>query len=106
MSNTTRSVTSTAAKNEFGSLLDAVVAGEHIVVTRHGVAKAVLISVAEYDDLKERGRVKLEALHAEFDSLLGNMQTPAAEHAMRRAFDTSPEELGQAAIDAASQSLG
>lgn len=43
----------------------------------------------------------LDDLTAEFDALLARMQSPDVRRAMRRAFNASPEELRQAAMEAA-----
>jgi hypothetical protein len=43
----------------------------------------------------------VDALTAEFDALLAGMQSPEVRAATRRAFDASPEELREAAMEAA-----
>ncbi len=47
-----------------------------------------------------------DTLTADHDALLDRMQTPEARMGMRRAFDASPEELGRAAVAAASSRSG
>lgn len=47
-----------------------------------------------------------DTLIAYYDALLDSMQTPEARAGMRRAFDASPEELGRAAVAAASKGSG
>lgn len=93
------SFTATEAKNEFGQLLERAIRGETVVITKHDAPKAVLISIDEY---KERyPEAKLDSLSAEFDAMFERMQTPQARKAMDRAFHSTPEELGDAALAAA-----
>jgi antitoxin Phd len=61
----------------------------------------VLLSFAEFESLvKDRNR-SLDDLNAEFDGLLGRMQTPQARKGVEAAFNASPIELGRAAVKAA-----
>ena len=83
-------VTATQAKNEMGSLLERVIRGETVVITRHDAPKAVLISESQ-----------LDSLNKDFDGLLARMQTPGTRSAMKRAYDASPGKLGKAAVSAA-----
>ena len=41
-------VTATDAKNEFGKVLEKVLRGDVVFITRHGNAKAVLMPVEQY----------------------------------------------------------
>lgn len=45
----------------------------------------------------------IDPLNAEFDALLDAMQTPKARAGMNAAFEASPEEVGRAAVAAASK---
>jgi prevent-host-death family protein len=94
-------VTATQAKNEMGSLLERVIRGETIVITRHDAPKAVLISIEEYESLARTPESQLDSLNKEFDELLARMQTPKARSAMKRAYEASPGQLGKAAVSAA-----
>ncbi len=95
------SVSATDAKNEFGRILEKVIQGGTVMITKHNVPKAVLISVDEFNALSRAHRVELDTLSDEFDALLARMQTPAARAGMKAAFDASPKQLGQAARAAA-----
>ncbi len=66
--------TATDAKKRFGRVLEMVLRGGAVVITRHDAPKAILISV---------------------------MQTPKARARMKAAFDASPKEVGRAAVAAA-----
>ena len=95
------SVSATDAKNEFGRILEKVIQGGTVMITRHDVPKAVLISVEEFNALSRAHRVEIDTLSDEFDALLARMQTPAARAGMKAAFDASPKQLGEAALAAA-----
>jgi prevent-host-death family protein len=41
-------VTATEAKTRFGPLLEAVIAGGSVIITKHDTPKAVLLSIAEF----------------------------------------------------------
>ncbi len=94
------SFTATEAKNEFGQLLERAIQGDAIVITKHDAPKAVLISMEEYQSLKRGPELTLNRLTAEYDAMLERMQTPKAKAAVEALFNSSPEELGQAAVDA------
>jgi len=95
------SVSATDAKNVFGRILEKAIQGGRVVITKHDVPKAVLISVDEFEAMSRANRVQLDTLSGEFDALLAGMQTPAARAGMQAAFDASPDRLGQAAVAAA-----
>lgn len=99
-------VPATRAKNEFASVLEAVLTGNRVVITKHDQPKAVLISIEEFNRLSDATGIALDSLAAEFDALLAGMQTPKARAAMRSAFHASPSELGRAAVAAARKRAG
>ena len=91
-------VTATDVKNEFGRVLEKVIQGGIVVITKHDEPKAVLISMREFNALTNADRIKLDTLSGEFDALLARMQTPAARIGMKAAFDASPKQMGKAAV--------
>ena len=95
------SFTATDAKNEFGRVLEMVIQGGVVVITKHDAPKAVLVSVDEFNALARATESKLDTLSSEFDALLARMQTPKARAGMKAAFDASPKQLGRAAVAAA-----
>jgi prevent-host-death family protein len=95
------SISATVAKNEFGRVLEKVIQGGTVVITRHSIPKAVLISVDEFNALSRSHRAELDTLSGEFDLLLAGMQRPAARAGMKAAFGASPKRLGKAAASAA-----
>ena len=94
----TASVTATDAKKEFGRVLEMVLQGGVVVITRHDDPKAVLISVEEFDALSRASETRLNTLTEQFDALLARMQTSKARVGMKTAFDASPKQLGKAAV--------
>ena len=94
-------ISATQAKNEFGRILEKVIQGGKVVITKHDSPKAILISMEEFSTLSTAHRAALETLTAEFDTLLARMQTPAAHAGMKAAFQAAPKELGKAAVAAA-----
>lgn len=98
---TPSTIAATEVKNEFGRVLDMVIRGNVVVITKHDAPKAVLLSVEEFNALTSANESKLETLSDEFDALLDRMQTPKARAGMRTAFDASPKQLGRAAVKAA-----
>ena len=97
----TTSVTATDAKTEFGRLLETATAGGVVIITKHDVPKAVLISVEEFKALSKAAEGEIDTLSGEFDTLLARMQPPAARAAMKAAFNATPKQLGRAAVAAA-----
>lgn len=97
------SVTATDAKNEFGKVLDKAIQGGLVVITKHDTPKAVLMSIDEYNVLARASERKLDTLSEEFDALLDRMQAPGVRAGMQAAFDSSPKQLGKAAVWAARQ---
>jgi prevent-host-death family protein len=95
--------TATDAKKDFGRALDIAAQGGLVVVTKHDDAKAVMLSIEEFNALVEPDVQRLEHLRQEFDVLLADMQKPSAKAAMKAAFSASPQSLGKAAAAAASK---
>jgi prevent-host-death family protein len=91
----------TEAKNRFGALLDKVMAGGKVAITKHEEVRAVLLSAREYEALLSNQQDSLSALHGEFDELVNRMQTPRARKAGRALSDATPARLGRAAVAAA-----
>lgn len=94
-------VTATQAKNEFGSILERVIRGDKIFITKHDNLKAVLMSMDEFEALSQGATIRLNTLSDEFDELLARMQSPGARSKMQTAFEASPKQLGKAALKAA-----
>jgi len=92
------SVSATEGKNEFASILEKAIRGQHVVINKHETPKAVLISVEEFSALTREGQFAIDSLSAEFDALMATMQLPNAKRAMKAAFNASPKQMGEAAL--------
>jgi prevent-host-death family protein len=95
------SVTATDAKKQFGRVLEMVLRGGAVVITKHDAPKAILLSMDEFNALTRTTESTLDSLSADFDAMLARMQTPRARSGMRAAFGASPKALGRAAVTAA-----
>lgn len=96
-----RSVPATRLKNEFGTLFEQAVRSGAIAITKHDTARAILISVEEFEALVGERQRSLDALNGQFEGLLARMQKPKAKRGMAAAFNASPKVLGRAAVKAA-----
>ncbi|MHB1765560.1 MAG: type II toxin-antitoxin system Phd/YefM family antitoxin [Gammaproteobacteria bacterium] len=92
------SFSATDAKNAFGAVLEKALTKGMATITKRGKARAVLLSVEEYQALLERVPDPLKTLSSEFDALVARMQTPKAKAAGKALFKASPAELGKAMV--------
>jgi antitoxin Phd len=97
------SVSATEAKNEFGRVLEAALSSGAVIITRHDAPKAVLLAMDEFEELIGDNARRLDTLSGEFDSLLMRMQGPDVRARTEAAFGSTPDELGRAAVAAASK---
>ena len=95
------SFTATDAKKEFGRVLEIVLRGGRVVITKHDAPKAVVLSMDEFTALTHATERTLATLSGDFDALLAGMQTPKARAGMKAAFGAAPRELGRAAVASA-----
>jgi antitoxin Phd len=91
-------MTATDAKNQMGQLLETVMQGGVVLITKHEAPKAAVIPMTEYEKFSRATEARLNALSGEFDALLARMQAPKARAGMKAAFDASPEQLAKAAV--------
>jgi antitoxin Phd len=97
----TSSITASEAKSEFGRVLDMAVQGGAVVITKHDVPKAVMVSVETFNALSRASETRLDSLSLEFDALLAKLQTPKARRGMKAGFAASGKQLGKAAVASA-----
>jgi prevent-host-death family protein len=97
-------ITATELKHSTADVLDQVIGGKAVAVTRHDKPRAVLISVEQYQELTGGDGDWLARLHEEYRGMLDRMQAPEQKAAALRAFNATPEELGKAAVAAAMKS--
>jgi antitoxin Phd len=93
-------VTASRLKNEFGTVFEQAAVNGAVVITKHDIPKAVLLSYAEFEALTASATPVLDDLSERFDNLLATMQTPKAKAGVAAAFEATPEELGAAAVKA------
>ena len=97
-------ISATELKNATADVFEQVAARRAVAITRHEKRRAVLLSVEEYEALTgQQNPDWLEKLHEEYRGLLDRMQGPEQRAAAERAFNATPEELGEAALWAAQQ---
>ena len=97
-------ISATELKNATADVFEQVAARRAVAITRHDKPRAVLLSVDQYEALAAQHNPPwLEQLHEEYRGLLDRMQGPEQRAAAERAFNATPEELGEAAVWAAHQ---
>ncbi|HKC10286.1 MAG TPA: type II toxin-antitoxin system Phd/YefM family antitoxin [Methylomirabilota bacterium] len=96
-----RAFSASDAKNQFGRVLETVLSDGVVVITKHDAVKAVLVSAEEFAALMAAREPALDTLSREFDRLLARMQTPKSRAGMKTAFEATPTQLGQAAVEGA-----
>lgn len=96
-----RSFSASDAKNQFGRVLETALADGIVMITKHDAVKAVLVSAEEFAALTGAREPALDTLSREFDRLLARMQTPKSRAGMKSAFEATPKQLGQAAVEGA-----
>ena len=96
-------ITATELKNATADVFEQVAAKQAIAITRHEKPRAILLSVEQYEALTGQRPEWLETLHEEYRGMLDRMQGPEQRAAAERAFNATPEELGEAAVWAAQQ---
>lgn len=95
------SFSATDAKKQFGRVLDLVLRGGAVVITKHEAPKAILLSVDDFNALTNATGTTLDSLAADFDAMFARMQSVRARARMKAAFGASPKALGKAAVAAA-----
>ena len=93
-------MSSTEAQNGFGRMLDTVARDGTVLITKHDVPQAVVISADRYEALTRTEAPSLDLLTAEFDAMLERMQLPEVQAGTQAGLSASPAELGRAALAA------
>jgi prevent-host-death family protein len=91
-------ISATQAKNKLGEVLDRVMQGGVVVITRHETPRAVVLSMDEYTALSGATQSRLDALTTDYDAMLMRMQTGKSLAGMKAAFNATPKQLGKAAV--------
>jgi PHD/YefM family antitoxin component YafN of YafNO toxin-antitoxin module len=74
-----------------------------IAILRHKMPDAVLISANDYVEFMKLRRERLNFLSQRYDELVARMQTPQSAAGVDALFNASPEDLGRAAVAAATR---
>ncbi len=94
-------VTATALKSSTAEVLDQVSRGHAIAITKHDKPRAVLVSYEDYVSWKSKDDEIFETFFEEYQGMLDAMQSPEQKAAALRAFNATPEELAEAAVEGA-----
>jgi antitoxin Phd len=95
------SFTITEFKERAREVIDLVEDHKAVVILRHKMPDAVLISASDYVEFMKLRRERLNFLTQRYDEMVARMQTPDAVAGVDALFNASSEELGSAAIAAA-----
>lgn len=95
--------TATEAQNNFGRVLDEANRKGLVYILKYGKATAVVQSIENFRASGGQPSPSLAELSAEYDAMVERMQRAQAEGAVERFFSMSPEEIGQAAVEAAAE---
>lgn len=91
----------TRAKSSFSRVLQDVEKGARVVVTKHDSPSAVVVSYEDYEALQAQTERALDRMRDRFGTFVAQMQRPAFERGVDALFGSTPEELGQVAVQAA-----
>jgi len=91
------------ARHQFEPLLEKVSQHGTVLLKKHNLTKAVVLSFEEYTALTRPKPAPVDTLSGRYDALYDGMQTPTVRASMRDAFAASPEALGKSAVRAARQ---
>lgn len=95
------SIPATELKNALGTVIERAMQGGAVAITRHDRPRVVLVAYDEFEALTRARSPSLEALDAEFDALLAQMQAPKAKKGVAAAFDAPPAAVAKAAVRSA-----
>lgn len=99
-------VSATELKNATADVFERVAAERALVIQRHEKPRAVLLSMEAYGDLVgDQEPLYMQELKARYGKMLDDMQSPEQKAAADRAFEATPEELGEAAVRAAQEKI-
>jgi len=97
-------MTSSDMKKKISSVIALAMRGG-VAITRHKRAEMVMLSAADYEELVravlEARRAPLARMTAEFDAMVGRMNTPESAAGVKALFAATPKQLGKAAVKAA-----
>jgi len=89
-----------------GKLLEIAASGGAVAITRYGRVRAVLLSADQYGAMAKNEDSDLDRLTREFNQRVVRMNTPKARRAAEALLESTPQELGGAAVSAAGRGRG
>ena len=95
------SFTITEFKERAREVIDLVEDHKAVVILRHKMPDAVLISASDYVEFMKLRRERLNFLTQRYDDMVARMQTPEAVAGVDALFSASSEDLGSTAVAAA-----
>jgi PHD/YefM family antitoxin component YafN of YafNO toxin-antitoxin module len=98
-------VTATQLKSATADVFDLLARQGAVSVHRHDKPRGVLLSVEHYEALAGKDDDWLADLTKEYEAMVDEMQSPEQKAAAIRAFNATPEELGEAAVYAAQRRI-
>ena len=93
-------VTASDLKHHIGEVIHQAMKGP-LAITRHNRTELVLLSADKFRELQRSHKAPLDAMTAEFDSMVAKMNTPAAKRGVKKLFQATSRELGKSAVLAA-----
>ena len=87
-------VTATAAKNAFGTVLETALSRGVVAITKRNAVRAVVLSAERYEALLNSSSQALARLESEFGDLVAAMQTPRRARPATRSSPRSPPRSG------------
>jgi len=94
----TVTMNATDAKNQMGRMLETVMRGGVVLITRHDAPKAAVIPISDYERYTRAAEDELNILRDDFDRMLTGMQAGEARAGMQAAYEASPKQLARAAV--------
>ncbi|MGH8530249.1 MAG: type II toxin-antitoxin system prevent-host-death family antitoxin [Nevskiales bacterium] len=90
----THAISSTDMRRDFGEIGRKTEEGP-LAVTVYGEPRYVLLKAEQYDRLVGNAVDPIDQLSAQFDQMVAQMQTPAAQAAAKRLFTAFPAEFSK-----------
>ncbi|CAN5621737.1 hypothetical protein BH23GEM10_BH23GEM10_08510 [soil metagenome] len=100
---TASSMSSTEAQNNFGEVLSRALREGRVFITRYSRPEVVVLSLDAYEALVAAEPIDLDLLEHEFNELIARMQSSDHHRAVDALFDMTSEDLGQAAVEGATE---
>ena len=94
-----KAISASNAKS-IGQVLDVTEKGRLVAITHYGQVKAVVVPIEQYRQLTD-AEPELSELERDFEAMLSRMQATQSREAVNAVFESSPQQMGLAAVAAA-----